>query len=100
MSSEQSLAVGRATSRENGLSRRDFLKLGGVGLAGVAVLGASGCGNGRARSDSVAFSSPEFPGNMRRLIGKFNEQNKGKFQVAWRHIELESQQYFDRLKTE
>jgi multiple sugar transport system substrate-binding protein len=100
MSSEQTLAGGRATSRENGLSRRDFLKLGGVGLAGVAVLGASGCGNGGERSDNVAFSSPEFPGNMRRLIDKFNEQNKGKFQVAFRQIDLESQQYFDRLKTE
>jgi multiple sugar transport system substrate-binding protein len=100
MSSEQILAGGRATSREIVLSRRDFLKLGGVGLAGVAVLGAPGCGGGREDSGKVVFASPEFPGNMRRLIDRFNEQNKGRFQVAWQQIDLESQQYFDRLKTE
>src|SRR5215218_1008990 len=87
-------------SREIVLSRRDFLKLGGVGLAGVAVLGAPGCGGGEERSGKVVFTSPVFPGSMRRLIDKFNEQNKGKFQVAFRQIDLESQQYFDRLKTE
>src|SRR5215211_2033935 len=100
MSSEQTLAGGRATSRKNWLSRRDFLKLGGVGLAGVAVLGAPSCGGGGEDSGKVVFASPDFPGSMRRLIDRFNEQNKGKFQVAWQHIDLESQQYFDRLKTE
>src|SRR5215218_8013567 len=100
MSSEQTFAGGRATSSKNLLSRRDFLRLGGVGLAGVATLGAPGCGGGGEGEGKVVFSSPEFPGSMRRLIDKFNEQNKGKFQVAYGEIGLEPQDYFDRLKTE
>jgi trehalose/maltose transport system substrate-binding protein len=82
------------------LSRRDFLTLGSVGLAGVALLGAPGCGGGGEGTGKVVFSSPDFPGSMHRLIDKFNEQNKGKFQVAFRAINLESQEYFERLKTE
>jgi raffinose/stachyose/melibiose transport system substrate-binding protein len=35
------------------ISRRDFLKLGGAGLAGAALLGAAGCGGGR--SEVVKF---------------------------------------------
>ena len=101
MSSEQTVVGGRATSSNNLLSRRDFLKLGGLGLAGVTTLGAPGCGGGGEGEGKVVFSSPEFPGiPMRSLIDKFNEQNKGKFQVAYREIALESQEYFDRLKTE
>ena len=82
------------------LSRRDFLTLGGVGLAGVALLGTPGCGGGGEGAGKVVFSSPDFPGSMHGLIDKFNEQNKGKFQVAFRAINLESQEYFERLKTE
>ncbi|AHY46050.1 ABC-type oligopeptide transport system periplasmic component [Rubrobacter radiotolerans] len=32
-------------AKASGLSRRDFLKVGGVGLAGVSMLGMTGCGN-------------------------------------------------------
>jgi raffinose/stachyose/melibiose transport system substrate-binding protein len=35
------------------VSRKDFLRLGGVGLAGVAFLGAAGCGG--SRSETVRF---------------------------------------------
>jgi hypothetical protein len=34
------------------LSRREFLGLGGAGLAGVALLGAAGCGGGGGSSSS------------------------------------------------
>ena len=34
------------------LSRREFLRLGGAGLAGVALLGAAGCGGSGARSNT------------------------------------------------
>ena len=51
MSGEQTLAGTRVTSRKNMLSRRDFLKLSGMGVAGVTVLGASGCGRGGASTD-------------------------------------------------
>ena len=100
MSSEQSLAGRSATSHNNWLSRRDFLKVGGAGLAGLAVLGASSCGGGGESSGKVVLTSLDFPGSIPKLIDKFNEQNKGKFQVAYRAIALESQEYFDRLKTE
>jgi multiple sugar transport system substrate-binding protein len=64
------------------------------------VLGASGCGGGGESSGRIVFTSPDLPGSISRLVDKFNEQNKSKFQVAYRAIALESQEYFDRLKTE
>ena len=100
MSSEQTFAGTRVTPRKNMLSRRDFLRLGGVGLAGVAVFGTSGCSGGGESSGKVVFTSLDLPGSIPKLIDKFNEQNKGRFQVAYRAIALESQEYFDRLKTE
>jgi multiple sugar transport system substrate-binding protein len=99
MSKGQTVAGGGVVSGKYVLSRRDFLKLGGVGLAGVAVFGASGCSGGGG-SGKVVFTSLDLPGSIPRLVDKFNEQNKGKFQVAFRTIALESQEYFDRLKTE
>src|SRR5919112_3781587 len=100
MSSEQTFAGTRVTPRKNMLSRRDFLRLGGVGLAGVAVFGTSGCSGGGESSGKVVFTSLDLPGSIPKLIDEFNEQNKGRFQVAYRAIALESQEYFDRLKTE
>jgi multiple sugar transport system substrate-binding protein len=83
------------------LSRRDFLQLGGVGLAGMAVLGAPGCGGGGEGSGQVVFASlPDGSGSIQKLIDKFNEQNKGKVQVSHQEINLETREYFDRLKTE
>jgi multiple sugar transport system substrate-binding protein len=99
MSKGQTVAGGGVVSGKYALSRRDFLKLGGVGLAVVAVFGASGCSGGGG-SGKVVFTSLDLPGSIPRLVDKFNEQNKGKFQVAFRTIALESQEYFDRLKTE
>jgi multiple sugar transport system substrate-binding protein len=101
MSKGQTVADGGVVFGKNALNRRDFLKLGGVGLAGVAVLGASGCGGDREGSGKVIFSYlPDMSGSIHVRIDKFNKQNKGKFQVAYREINLESQEYFDRLKTE
>ena len=100
MSGEQALAGTRVTSRKNMLSRRDFLKLSGMGAAGVTVLGASGCGRGGASTHNVGFTSIALAANIPRLVDKFNEQNKGKFQVAYREVSLETQEYFDRLKAD
>src|SRR5688572_18542118 len=44
------------------MSRRGFLKLGGVGLAGTALLGASGCNatsGGGTRTFTYAYEQPE-----------------------------------------
>jgi hypothetical protein len=56
MSSERTGAGGVAAFGENSLSRRDFLRLGGVGLAGVTLLGASACGSGGDNSGNVVLS--------------------------------------------
>jgi multiple sugar transport system substrate-binding protein len=101
MSSEHTVAGGRAPSSKNSLSRQDFLKLGGVGIAGLALLGAPGCGGGEAGSGKVVFSFfPDGSGGIQHLIDKFNEQNKGKFQVTHQSINLDTRGYFDKLKTD
>lgn len=50
------LKGGYANSRglgiARGVSRRDFLKMGGVGLAGIAAFGASACGGGSSQGGS------------------------------------------------
>jgi len=39
------------------LSRSEFLKLGGAGLAGATLLGAAGCGGGRGGGDGGGGSA-------------------------------------------
>jgi multiple sugar transport system substrate-binding protein len=99
MSSKQAVAGGEATSSKNLLSRRDFLKLGSVGLAGATLLGTPGCGGGGASSSKLVFSYFG-SGSIQHLIDKFNEQNKGKFQVTYQPINLDTRGYFDKLKTD
>src|SRR5215207_6109037 len=84
------------------MNRRDFLKLGGAGLAGAALLGASGCGGGGASSGNLIFSmGPDDPNKTTtKLIEKFNKQNKGEFQVTYRLMPADTGQYFDKLRTE
>ena len=84
------------------MNRRDFLKLGGAGLAGAALLGASGCGGGGASSGNLIFSmGPDDPNKTTtKLVEKFNKQNKGEFQVTYRVMPANTGQYFDKLRTE
>jgi multiple sugar transport system substrate-binding protein len=84
------------------LNRRDFLKMSGAGLAGAALLGASGCGGGGGGSGNVIFSmGPDDPNKTyTKLVEKFNKQNKGSFQVTVREMPADTGQYFDKLRTE
>src|ERR671912_2211727 len=84
------------------LNRRDFLKMSGTGLAGAALLGASGCGGGGGGSGNITFSmGPDDPTNsFSELVDKFNKQNKGSFQVTYREMPADTGQYFDKLRTE
>jgi hypothetical protein len=50
------------------LSRKDFLKLGGAGLAGAALLGTAGCGSGGSGSgDLVLYWGPDDTGSPQAL---------------------------------
>jgi multiple sugar transport system substrate-binding protein len=84
------------------LNRRDFLKMSGTGLAGAALLGASGCGGGGGGSGNIVFSmGPDDPNKTyTKLIDKFNKQNKGSFQVTIREMPADTGAYFDKLRTE
>jgi multiple sugar transport system substrate-binding protein len=82
------------------MNRRDFLKLGGAGLAGAALLGASGCGGGGAGSGELIWSMNTPIPQYNDLVDKFNKQNKGEIQATLRVMPSATDQYFDRLKTE
>jgi multiple sugar transport system substrate-binding protein len=84
------------------VSRREFLKIGGTGLAGAALLGAAGCGGGGGGGgNEIIFSwGPDDTGTLPNLIEKFNQQNKGNFQVNYRQMPSDTGQYFDQLRTE
>ena len=83
-------------------SRRQFLRLGGAGLAGMALLGAgAGCGGGGGQSGDLVFAmGTDTSGTLDDLVNKFNEQNKGEFQVRYRQMPSDTGQYFDQLRTE
>jgi multiple sugar transport system substrate-binding protein len=74
----------------------------GAGLAGAALLGASGCGGGGGGSGNVIFSmGPDDPNkSYTKLVEKFNKQHKGEFQVTIREMPADTGQYFDKLRTE
>jgi multiple sugar transport system substrate-binding protein len=80
-----------------GISRQEFLKLGGAELAGVALLCAAGCGGGeegKEGADTIAFTSaPTKPGSFRTLINRFDQQTKGEILAT-------SDGYFDQIRAE
>ena len=84
------------------LSRKDFLRLGGAGLAGAALLGAAGCGGGgQGDGNNIVFSwGTDDTGTLPELLDKFNKQNEGNFQVTYREMPSDTGQYFDQLRTE
>ena len=89
-------------SRGRRLTRRDFLKLGGAGLAGATMLGAAGCGGGGGASfdGTLVFSNGrETSGALASLIERFNQQQND-ITVNWRQAPSQSEQYFDELRTQ
>lgn len=99
MSSGRTVAGGVTGYCRNSLSRRDFLRLGGVGLAGVALLGASACG-GPAATNEVVLSYMGDSSPQVGLIKKFNERHKDGFQVTVRVMPSNYGEYFEQLETE
>ena len=99
MSDGRTVAGGGPWFGGNSLSRRDFLRLGGVGLAGVAVLGASACGGPEATNEIVlSYTGDSVP--QVGLIKKFNERHKDGFRVTVRVMPSDYGEYFEKLKTE
>ncbi len=91
----------RIGGRGAALSRRDFLKLGGAGLAGAALLGTAGCGGGgESGSNDVLISfGPDDTGTLPKLIEQFNKQSKD-FKINYREMPSDTGQYFDKLRTQ
>ena len=82
------------------LSRKDFLKLGGAGLAGAALLGTAGCGGGSGGSGDLVLSwGPDDTGSLPKLIKQFNQQSKD-FKVTYQEMPVDTGQYFDKLRTQ
>jgi multiple sugar transport system substrate-binding protein len=82
-------------------NRRDFLRMGGAGLAGATLLGAAGCGGGGGSFNgeiTLGFGR-EVSGALQKLIDKFNKQNKD-IKVTWRNMPADTGQYFDQLRTQ
>ncbi|HSL00079.1 MAG TPA: ABC transporter substrate-binding protein [Rubrobacteraceae bacterium] len=94
-------------SRSNNLSRKDFLRLGGAGLAGAALLGGgtlAGCGGGGEEgggSGDIVFSfGPEDTGTLQKMIDQFNKENEDGITVTYRQMPADTGQYFDQVRTE
>jgi multiple sugar transport system substrate-binding protein len=95
---ERNEGSGVSTGRK--LNRREFLKMGGAGLAGAALLGATGCGGGSGGSGDLIFSMgpDDAQGTMAALIKQFNKQSD--FNVVHRVMPADTGTYFDKLRTQ
>jgi trehalose/maltose transport system substrate-binding protein len=90
-------------SGPRGLSRRDFLKVGGAGLAGAALLGAAGCGGGEQSGGATELyftGPPDTTGTTDKLIKEFNDKNKGKYKVIFQQGNADTGQRLDKLRTQ
>ncbi|ABG03639.1 extracellular solute-binding protein, family 1 [Rubrobacter xylanophilus DSM 9941] len=87
-----------------GLSRKEFLRLGGASLAGAALLGAAGCGEEAGTGEGpvrLVFShGPEPSGVLREQLDAFNRRHEGEIRVEWREMAADTGQYFNQLRTE
>jgi multiple sugar transport system substrate-binding protein len=89
--------------RPTRLSRGDFLKVGGTGLAGAALLGAAGCGGGEQSGGPTELyftASPDTSGTIQKLISEFNDKNKGEYRVVFLEGNTDTGQRLDKLRTQ
>jgi multiple sugar transport system substrate-binding protein len=93
--------MGQRRSGSTGLSRRDFLRVGGAGLAGAALLGASGCGGGEQSGGATElyYTAPaDATGTTSKLISQFNEKNKGEYKVIFREGSSDTGERLNKLR--
>jgi multiple sugar transport system substrate-binding protein len=91
------------TSAPRGLSRRDFLKTSGAGLAGAVFLGAAGCGTGEQSGGVTELyytAAPDESGTTQKLVDDFNKKNKGTYKVIFREGNSDTGQRLDKLRTQ
>ncbi len=94
-------AQGSGALAGRGISRRDFLRIGGAGLAGAALLGAAGCGGGGGgggTGDIILAMGTDSSGTLPTLVERFNKQ--ADFKVNYREMPTDTGQFFDQLRTE
>jgi multiple sugar transport system substrate-binding protein len=90
-------------SGPRGLSRRDFLKTSGAGLAGAVLLGAAGCGGGEqsgGTTDVYYSAAPDDTGTTEKLVSDFNKKNKGTYNVIFQKGPADTGQRLDKLRTQ
>ena len=87
-----------------GISRRDFLKLTGAGLAGASLLGVAGCGGGGGGDQGggggelVFAMGPDNVNGIPRLVDRFNQEQGGN--VTYKAAPTQSDQFFDQLRNQ
>ncbi len=92
--------------RARRVSRREFLKVSGISLAGATLLGVSGCGGGGEEGgggdgEEIVFSwISDDTGVLPELIDEFNEENESGLRVRFREMPSDTGQHFDQLRTE
>ena len=96
---------GMTMRRARGVSRRGFLKMGG--LAGAAVLGGgtlAACGGGGESSGGAVEITlgfiPDEAGGLQTLLDRFNKQHRGEVQVEWRQMPASSAEFFEQMQAE
>ena len=93
----------RRASGRRAISRHQFLRLGGAGVAGAALLGAAGCGGSEQASGTTTITLafiPDEAGGLKKLIDGFNRQHRGEIQVDWREMPASSADYFEQIQAE
>jgi multiple sugar transport system substrate-binding protein len=94
---------GVRTRAKGGISRRDFLKIGGAGIAGAALTGVAGCGGGGqagAAKEIVFSSSIDDTGTAKKLVDRFNRQNRSGIKVEFRPGDADTGTRFDKMRTQ
>ncbi len=82
------------------VSRREFLKIGGAGLAGAALLGGCGGGGGGDGNNIVFSWGPEQTGTLQEMVDRFSQENEDGINVTYREQPADTGQYFDNLRTQ
>jgi trehalose/maltose transport system substrate-binding protein len=81
-------------------NRRDFLKIGGTTVAGVAVFGLSACGGSSGSDDELILgATPDYESIIKPMIARWNKQSDGP-KATVRMYPADTGQYFDRLRTQ